>query len=85
MPALRHGKNSLLSFLKGNFIVDDQLEVEIIDLYQTLSGAVHSAIKMLNTVQNKSTIEYFERWHKHLVKTCEINLKIILKMIEIGM
>jgi hypothetical protein len=85
MPALRHGKNSLLNSLKENLIVDTNLELEIIDLYQTLSGAVHSEIKLLNTVQNKNSIEYFERWYNHLIKTCETDFKVILKMIGVGM
>ena len=85
MPSLRYGKNSLLTFLKENLIIDAHLEVEIVDLYQTLSGAVHSAIKMLNISQDRNTIEYFERWHSHLTKTSETNLKVILKMIEVGM
>jgi hypothetical protein len=85
MPSLRYGKNSLLTFLKENLIVDSYLEVEIIDLYQTLSGAVHSAIRMLNTTQNKNTVEYFEKWYNHLMKTSETNLKAVLRMIEVGM
>jgi hypothetical protein len=85
MPSLRYGKNSLLNFLKDQGIVDAQLDAEIIDLYQTLSGAVHSAVKMLNTAQAKYTVAYFENWYNHLTKTCEANLKVILKMIEVGM
>jgi len=85
MPPFRQGKNSLLIFLKEKLIIDAALEKEIVDLYQELSGAVHSAIKMLNTNQNRNTIKYFEKWYNYLVKTCETNLKVILKMIEVGM
>lgn len=85
MPSLRYGRNSLLNFLKENSIVDPGLEKEIIVLYKTLSGAVHSEIKMLNTVQKRNTLEYFNEWYYYLSRTGETNFKLMLKMIEVGM
>jgi len=82
MPSFRSGKNSLLKFLKEELLIDSQFENDIIELYKELSGAVHSEIRMLNSVQN---FNIFNKWYDFLCKTGELDLKIILRMLEVGM
>lgn len=82
MPPLRGGNESLIRFLKENGIIDDNLESRIISLYKNLSGAVHSEIRTLNSFNNKSSID---QWYNIFVKTGELNLRLILRMINVGM
>ena len=76
------GKNQLPIIKTSQTDNDSQFENDIIELYKELSGAVHSEIRMLNSVQN---FNIFNKWYDFLCKTGELDLKIILRMLEVGM
>lgn len=83
MPSLRYGKNSLLKFLSEEGLLDLTLQNEVIELYGSLSGAIHSEISKLNIINGN--LKAYDEWYSNLLKTGQLSLNLILRMVENGM
>ncbi|MCW3109866.1 MAG: hypothetical protein JWQ09_4372 [Segetibacter sp.] len=80
IPPLRQ----LIIFLRSEELLTAQLEQQIFDAYKFLSGAVHSEITKLNTGRTTTDNESFMDWYNAFIKAININMKTIIRMIEIG-
>ena len=74
----------IIRFLRKENLLTPEMERKIFELYKTLSSAVHSEIKKLNTGGNSATYTGFLEWYEAFVSVSQMHFKIIIRMIEIG-
>lgn len=74
----------IIRFLRTENLLSADVERQIFTLYKSLSGAVHSEIRKLNTTTNITDIVTLKEWYDFFAKTSVIHLVIIIRMIEVG-
>jgi len=79
-PALK----TIISFLRSENLFTPDLERQFFELYKNLSGAVHSEVLKLNTGRTTTDYYTFNEWYEMYIKTANIHLQLIIRMIEIG-